>query len=124
MQKAGKTVGTWLNKIVRSEEWKGIKNASRKLKTLPNELMREANLDSLGEEFSEFSKYRNSKVKVTMPADDYGAWGGKPTFPSTSDNTIAPPAADIESVSAPEISPASAEETDAQPEQKTDTPAQ
>jgi len=91
MQKTGKTIGRWLNKIVRSSEWQEIKNASRKLKTLPNQLMREANLDEIQ---AELGQYRNKDIKVTMPDEKsdeaapespYGAWveGG---------NSIAPPA--------------------------------
>lgn len=91
MQKAGKTLGSWMRKIVTSEEWRGIKNASRQLKTLPNELMREANLDELN---SEFDKYRNEKVKVTLPKDDFGTWGGRPAPHSASENNIAPPVDD------------------------------
>ena len=91
MQKAGKTLGSWMRKIVTSEEWRGIKNASRQLKTLPSELMREANLDELN---SEFDKYRNDKVKVTLPKDDFGTWGGRPAPRSASENNIAPPVDD------------------------------
>ena len=103
MQKAGKTLGSWMRKIVTSEEWRGIKNASRQLKTLPNELMREANLDELN---SEFDKYRNDKVKVTLPKDDFGTWGGKPTPRPASGNNIAPPVDD---------KPASVKKTDDAP---------
>lgn len=111
MQKAGKTVGKWMRKVVMSDEWKGIKNASRRLKTLPNELMREANLDELGEELSDFNKYRNNKIKVTLPKDgDYGAWGGKPAPPPAPDNSIAPPV---------DEKPASAQKADAQPQSDT-----
>ena len=115
MQKAGKTVGSWMRKVVMSDEWKGIKNASRRLRTLPNELMREASLDELGEELSEFDKYRNDKIKVTLPKDgDYGAWGGKPTPPPAPDNSIAPPV---------DEKPASTQKADAQPEPDTANPA-
>lgn len=104
MQKAGKTIGSWMRKIVTSEEWRGIKNASRQLKTLPSELMREANLDELN---SEFDKYRNDNVKVTLPKDEFGAWGGKPASHSASENNIAPPADD---------KPAPVKKADAQPQ--------
>ncbi len=110
MQKAGKTIGTWMNKFVRSSAWKDIRSASGKLKTLPNQLMREANLDDLT---SEFEQYRNDKIKVTLPGDDYGAWGSgsgsKPQKPAP-ENSIAPPV---------DKEPASAKKTDASPE--TDT---
>ncbi len=118
MEKAGKTVGSWLNRVVKSNEWKSITKASRKLKTLPNDLMREANLDELKNELGDFTQYRNNKIKVTLPKDDYGAWGGRPTSKPIvnrkRNNTIAPPA-DIES--------APAKKADAHPEPETDNPA-
>lgn len=109
MQKAGKTIGTWMRKIVLSAEWRGIKNASRRLKTLPNELMREANLEDVGKELglNDFDKYRNKNLKATLPKEDgYGYWGGNPE-PA---NNIAPPA---------EERPASAKEADIEPKSET-----
>jgi sec-independent protein translocase protein TatB len=103
MQKAGKTVGSWMRKFVMSDEWKGIKNASRRLKTLPNELMREASLDELS---TEYEKFRKLNDKELIPDEQYGAWGGKPT----PDNRIAP---------SPGKKPASIQKTDTQPESDT-----
>lgn len=45
MQKAGKTIGTWLNNLVRSDGWRLFQRTSRELRNLPTNLMREANLD-------------------------------------------------------------------------------
>lgn len=45
MQKAGKTLGRWLNQFVRSDGWKALQRASREIKSLPNTLMREANME-------------------------------------------------------------------------------
>ncbi|MDP3184731.1 MAG: twin-arginine translocase TatA/TatE family subunit [Anaerolineales bacterium] len=47
MEKTAKTIGKGLNQLVRSDTWKTVTEASRKLRTLPNELMREANLEEL-----------------------------------------------------------------------------
>jgi len=49
MQKAGKTVGRWLNRFMRSDGWKAFQRASREIRNLPTNLMREANLDELKE---------------------------------------------------------------------------
>jgi sec-independent protein translocase protein TatB len=49
MQKAGKTVGRWLNGFMRSDGWKAFQRASREIRNLPTNLMREANLDELKE---------------------------------------------------------------------------
>lgn len=45
MQKAGKTVGRWLNNLVRSDGWKAFQQTSREIRTLPTKLMRDANME-------------------------------------------------------------------------------
>ena len=47
MQKAGRTLGKWLRKLVTSDGWKLFQQTSREIQTLPNRLMREAALDEL-----------------------------------------------------------------------------
>lgn len=47
MQKAGKTIGRWLNQFVKSDSWKALQQASREIRNLPTNLMREANLEEL-----------------------------------------------------------------------------
>jgi sec-independent protein translocase protein TatB len=47
MQKAGRTIGKWLRKVVTSDRWKLFQQTSREIQTLPNRLMREAALDEL-----------------------------------------------------------------------------
>ena len=80
MQKAGKTIGTWMRKIVLSPEWRDIKDASRKLKRLPNQLMREANL----EEFEQYKRELGVILPNNLLEEDenkadtpYGSWSGK-----------------------------------------------
>jgi sec-independent protein translocase protein TatB len=51
MQKIGKNLGQALNKLVKSDTWKTVRQASEKMKTLPNDLMREAELDELQKTF-------------------------------------------------------------------------
>lgn len=55
MQKAGKTIGTWMRKMITSDGWKIFQQTSRELRTLPNRLMREAN-EELGEVGVELKK--------------------------------------------------------------------
>ena len=43
MQKAGRTVGRWLNQLVRSDGWKAFQRTTTELRELPTNLMREAN---------------------------------------------------------------------------------
>lgn len=47
LQKAGKTLGTFLNKLVRSEGWRAVTQTSRELRNLPNRLMRESGLEEI-----------------------------------------------------------------------------
>jgi sec-independent protein translocase protein TatB len=45
MQKAGKTVGRWLNQLIRSDGWKVFQRTSSELRNLPRNLMRDANME-------------------------------------------------------------------------------
>lgn len=45
MEKAGKTIGRWLNQLVRSDSWKVFQRTSTELRNLPRNLMREANME-------------------------------------------------------------------------------
>jgi sec-independent protein translocase protein TatB len=45
MQRAGRTIGRWLNQLVRSDSWKVFQKTSAEIRNLPRNLMREANLE-------------------------------------------------------------------------------
>ena len=45
MQKAGRTIGRWLNQLVRSDGWKAFQQTSREIRNMPTTLMREANME-------------------------------------------------------------------------------
>ncbi len=45
MQKAGKSIGRYLNALVKSDAWKAFQQTSREIRDLPTNLMREANMD-------------------------------------------------------------------------------
>ncbi|KAF0111212.1 MAG: Uncharacterized protein FD147_1150 [Chloroflexi bacterium] len=47
LQRAGKSIGQGLRKIVRSDTWKTVVQTSKTIKDLPNELIREADLDEI-----------------------------------------------------------------------------
>ena len=47
MQKAGKSLGRWLNQFIRSDSYKALQRASREIRNLPTTLMREANVEEL-----------------------------------------------------------------------------
>jgi sec-independent protein translocase protein TatB len=45
MEKAGRTIGRWLNQLVQSDGWKVFQKTSTELRNLPRNLMREANME-------------------------------------------------------------------------------
>jgi sec-independent protein translocase protein TatB len=45
MQRAGRTIGRWLNQLVQSDSWKIFQKTSTELRNLPRNLMREANME-------------------------------------------------------------------------------
>jgi sec-independent protein translocase protein TatB len=45
MQKAGRTIGRFLNQLIRSDSWKVFQRTSNELRNLPRNLMREANME-------------------------------------------------------------------------------
>jgi sec-independent protein translocase protein TatB len=45
MQKAGKSIGRWLNQLVRSDGWKAFQRTTTEIRNLPTNLMREANME-------------------------------------------------------------------------------
>ena len=45
MQKAGRTIGRWLNQLVRSDGWRVFQRTSTELRNLPRNLMRDANME-------------------------------------------------------------------------------
>lgn len=47
MQKAGRTIGRWLNQFIHSDGWKALQRASKEIRNLPTTLMREANIEEL-----------------------------------------------------------------------------
>jgi Sec-independent protein translocase protein TatA len=47
MVKAGRTIGTFLRKIVTSPTWSTVQKASQEIKMFPNRLIREAGLDEI-----------------------------------------------------------------------------
>lgn len=67
MQKIGKSIGVALNKLVKSDTWKTVRQASEKMKTLPNDLMREAELDELRKTFKDSLDDHNRIAPPSRP---------------------------------------------------------
>jgi Sec-independent protein translocase protein TatA len=70
LEKAGKTLAQTLLKIIRSDTWRTVSQASRKLKTLPNELLREAGIDELKQTIAPLDKdLQNIDLSIRKQAD-------------------------------------------------------
>ena len=67
MQKAGKTIGKWLNDLVHSDGWKLFQTTSREIRNLPTNLMREANL----EEFKDLDRAVRDQVKPAFDSKPF-----------------------------------------------------
>ncbi len=67
MQKAGKTVGRWLNRVMRSDGWQAFQRASREIRNLPTNLMREANLEELQKMDREIRNSIDPRPPVSRP---------------------------------------------------------
>ena len=87
MQKAGKTIGRWLNNLVRSDGWQAFQQTSKEIRTLPNRLMREANMEMMEAE-KEIQQALNKKA--TQPASSSSS---NLPQPQQAENTIQPPSA-------------------------------
>ena len=80
MQKAGKTLGQWMNRMVKSDTWKLVRQASNKIKYLPNELMRDAGLEEIKNASQEISKVVQQDISQTNKdisrdiEDPFKAW--------------------------------------------------
>ncbi|MEP6895566.1 MAG: twin-arginine translocase TatA/TatE family subunit [Chloroflexota bacterium] len=99
MQKAGKTIGQYLNRIVKSDGWKAFQQTTKELRDLPTNLMREANMD-LAETEKEIRKTMKMPMFPGMPLPQNPS--AEPTVeqpteelnqPQEAENSIQPPSA-------------------------------
>lgn len=98
MQKAGKTIGKWLNNLVHSDGWKIFQTTSREIRNLPTTLMRDANLD-MGKEEKELreamkpagSKSYTIGTRPPVPADPGQAPAPKAEPAPGATNPLTPP---------------------------------
>jgi sec-independent protein translocase protein TatB len=68
MQKAGRTLGQWLNALVHSDSWKVVQKTSHELRNLPTNLMREANLEMIKTE-ADIRKAIRTQSTPSNPGD-------------------------------------------------------
>lgn len=94
MQKTGKTIGRWLNTIVRSDGWKAFQQTSKELRNMPTKLMRDANLEMLETE-RELRKVMDVKPSIhPTPSQSQNPSIESKTslpLPQQEENTIRPP---------------------------------
>ncbi len=64
MVKAGRTIGRTLRKIVSSDTWRVVQQASREIRNLPNRLMREAGIEEMQRQFPD---QRTIKEQLGIP---------------------------------------------------------
>ncbi len=100
LSKAGRTLGRWLRDLVQSDFWKTFKATSKELKTLPNRLMREANLEDLekfGKELQgiqrDFGTWNKNGVQLSDIARRLETGGAPPNANAASETAAAPPPA-------------------------------
>ncbi len=97
MQKAGKTIGQYLNKLVRSDGWKAFQQTSRELRNLPTNLMREANMD-----LAETEKEIRKSMQMP-PGTPFNPTPGR-VQPQGTENSILPPSATKPNTAEPDTS--------------------
>jgi sec-independent protein translocase protein TatB len=102
MQKAGRTIGRWLNQLIRSDSWKVFQKTSAELRNLPRNWMREANMElqEVDKEIRQTIDPRSRPpMPPTLPADPPPATEPSTDAASTSNtppqnSTPEPPASD------------------------------
>ena len=96
MQKAGKTIGGYLNKLIKSDGWKAFQQTSREIRNLPTNLMREANMD-----MAETEKEIRKSLEILSKQQAVSTSNQSPSVelrtdlpqPQVTENSILPPSA-------------------------------
>jgi Sec-independent protein translocase protein TatA len=99
LEKTGKSIGKGLAKLVKSDTWKTVRQASERVKSLPNELMREAGIEEMKQSLGSEIIPSTENVRKMLDSGTGESQVTKPTEPekdpteaSSSDpNNIAPP---------------------------------
>lgn len=81
--KMGKSIGRFLRDIVTSQEWKTVQQASKQIRTLPNRLMREAELEDINQEILGTSSKRKLTSRNSKDKPIIDAWTTPPPITSS-----------------------------------------
>lgn len=80
MIKAGRTLGAFLRRIVTSQEWRYVQQASREVRHLPNRLIREAGLEEAQKELDEMRSIGGSlRNDLQQWNKDISSWTTPPS---------------------------------------------
>ena len=75
MQKAGKSIGRWLNNLVRSDGWKAFQQTSKEIRNLPTKLMRDANIEIMEAEREMRKAMEQATKSPDAPSDQKAPQG-------------------------------------------------
>jgi sec-independent protein translocase protein TatB len=91
MQKAGRTIGRFLNQLVRSDSWKIFQRTSNEIRNLPRTLMREANMEMMEAE-KDLRRVIDPRSNPAAPRSSSGpsTAPSNPVESSPSDSTMPP----------------------------------
>jgi Sec-independent protein translocase protein TatA len=90
MVKAGRTMGSFLRKIVTSPTWRTIQKASRDIRYLPNKLMRDSGLDELEKDLQQMKEI-SQDTDLEKLDDDLKAWKDDISSWTTPPTSLKPP---------------------------------
>jgi sec-independent protein translocase protein TatB len=97
MQKAGRTIGRFLNQLIQSDSWKVFQRTSNELRNLPRNLMREANMEMMEAEKdlhrvidprANAPAFRSSSSRSVPPSNEMeNATQSEPPIPDTNQSS-------------------------------------
>ncbi len=90
MVKAGRTIGTFLRKMMTSSTWRTVQQASKEIRVLPNRLMREAGLEDLENPMNSL-KNLTQDPELKKLDEELNSWQADISSWTTPPPKIAPP---------------------------------
>jgi Sec-independent protein translocase protein TatA len=91
MVKAGRTIGRFLNKLVKSPTWKTLQKATQEIKQIPTNLMKEANLEEVikdipsPQQLIEDTGISDINTTIKSTNEDLSAWLKEPITTDSSE---------------------------------------
>lgn len=91
MVKAGRTIGRFLNKLVKSPTWKTLQKATQEIRQIPTNLMKEANLEEVikdipsPQQLIEDTGITDINTTIKSTNEDLSAWLKEPITTDSSE---------------------------------------